>query len=62
MPTPDKDPMTYTDTRPRYPYTLPDGSVVNVIHDHGETPKDVITFTLKGGRIVHAFLVRKEQM
>lgn len=44
-----------TDTRPRLNYRLPDGTIVAVIHDHGEQPRSVIDFTLAGGRVVLAF-------
>lgn len=56
--TPNPDPSAvYVDGRPRFEYRMPDGSVVRVIHDHDETPKARIDFTLKGGRIVMATLV-----
>jgi hypothetical protein len=42
------------DTRPRVDYVLPDGAVVQVIHDHGEYHRPVIRFTLADGRIVLA--------
>lgn len=42
------------DTRPRYLYRLPDGRTIRVIHDHGETPKDEITYDLGKGQIVIA--------
>ncbi len=46
------------DTRPRFPYRLPDGTLVRVIYDHGEAPASKITFQLKGGEIVFATLVQ----
>ncbi len=47
-----------SDTRPRLPYRLPSGDVVLVILDHDQIPSDQIGFTLKGGEIVQAELVR----
>ena len=46
-----------TDARPRYRYALPDGTIIRVIHDVGEEPRQVITFTERGGRVVEATLV-----
>lgn len=47
--------MSYSiDTRPRAKYLLPDGSVIRVILDHGETPSFAIGYQLLGGKIVTA--------
>lgn len=51
-----ESPAPYVDTRPRYPYRLADGRVVQVIHDVGEQPRPTITFDLGGGNIVDAAL------
>ncbi len=51
--------VTHPDTRPRITYRLPDGELVKIIHDHGQIPTETITFTLKGGEIVDATLVRR---
>lgn len=45
-----------TDTRPRYPYRLPDGRIVKVIHDYNEQPKAEITYDIGGGQVVIAKL------
>lgn len=37
------------DTRPRHPYSLPDGREIRVIADHGGVPKDVIDYELATG-------------
>lgn len=49
--------MTATDTRPRFSYRLPDGEIVKVIRDHGDTPDAELDFQLAGGEIVKATLV-----
>jgi hypothetical protein len=47
-------PTAYVDTRPRVDYVLPDGTVVAIIHDHGQYAQATCSFTLKGGKIVQA--------
>jgi hypothetical protein len=47
-------PAPYVDTRPRIEYVLPDGTVIPVIHDHGQYAQAALTYALKGGRIVTA--------
>lgn len=37
------------DSRPRFKYTLPDGRMILVIHDHGETPSPMTSFELRIG-------------
>jgi hypothetical protein len=49
-----------SDTRPRYPYLLPDGRTIRVIHDHGELPRQTVTYDLGGGQIVIAILTSME--
>lgn len=53
----DRAPVAPVDTRPRSSYQLPNGETVRVIRDHGETPKPVITYQLKGGAVVEATLL-----
>lgn len=50
-------PAPYVDTRPRYPYRLPDGRVVQVIHDHGEAPRPTIICDFGDGDIAEGALL-----
>lgn len=50
-------PAPLVDTRPRYPYRLPDGRVVQVIHDVGEQPRPTITCDFGDGEIVEGMLL-----
>jgi hypothetical protein len=49
--------MAVADTRPRFSYRLPDGRIVRVIHDHGDEPKQEITYEMGNGCVVVAHLL-----
>lgn len=46
----------YVDSRPRIDYVLADGTVLPIVHDHGDLIRPTVTFQRKGGEIVDAKL------
>jgi hypothetical protein len=44
--------VEHSDTRPRIPYVLPDGTEAPIIFDHGERVTDTVTFALRGGEVI----------
>lgn len=52
-----RTPAPIVDSRPRFLYRLPGGEAIKLIADHGDVPRQVITYQTKGGAIVNATLV-----